>query len=167
MVGAGNIARAAGAGAHPGGGFDHRADHLRMLAHAKVIVRAPDHDLTRTVRGMPCCVRKATGDALEIRKHTVASFLMQAGKRGGKEMIVGHGQNLRPGFAQQLELRHSSESESFRALAISAVIRRPGGGAAGPWGEGPAAGPAWGGRGKRAGRRALAMLSASAKQIGM
>jgi hypothetical protein len=81
MVGAGNVAGAAGASAHAGGGFDHGADHLRMLAHAKVIVRAPDHDRPRAVRGIPCRVRETTGDALEIGKYTVSSFGVQTGKR--------------------------------------------------------------------------------------
>ena len=39
-----------GAGAHPGRGLDHGADHLRVLAHAEVVVGAPDHDLTRALR---------------------------------------------------------------------------------------------------------------------
>jgi hypothetical protein len=87
---AGDVAGATGAGAHAGGGFDHGADHLRMLAHAKVIVRAPNHDRARAVRGMPCRVRETTGHAFEIRKHAVAPFLVQPGKRGGKEIIIGH-----------------------------------------------------------------------------
>jgi hypothetical protein len=40
---------------------------------------------------MPYCVRETTGDALEIRKHTIAPFLVQPGKCGGKEMIINHG----------------------------------------------------------------------------
>jgi hypothetical protein len=51
-----------------------------MLTHAKVIVRTPDHDRARAVRGMPRCVRETTGDALEIRKHAVAAFLVEPGK---------------------------------------------------------------------------------------
>ncbi|MEH2567437.1 hypothetical protein V1289_007064 [Bradyrhizobium sp. AZCC 2289] len=31
-------------------------------------------------------MREAPGDPLEIGKHAVAPFLVQAGKRGGKEM---------------------------------------------------------------------------------
>jgi hypothetical protein len=34
-------------------------------------------------------VGKAPGDPLEIGEHAVAPFLVQAGKRGGKEMIIG------------------------------------------------------------------------------
>ena len=61
-----------------------------MLAHAEVVVRAPDHDGAGADRGMPYCVREAPSDPLEIGKHAVAPFLVQAGKRGGKEMIIGH-----------------------------------------------------------------------------
>ena len=49
MVGAGDIAGAAGAGAHAGGDVDHGADHLGVLGHAEIIVGAPDHDLARPV----------------------------------------------------------------------------------------------------------------------
>src|ERR1700758_2342589 len=90
MIGAGNVAGAARAGTHAGGGFDHGADHLRVLAHAKVIVRTPDHDRARAVRGMPYCMRETPRNALEIGKHAIAPFGVQLGKRGGKEMIVGH-----------------------------------------------------------------------------
>ena len=47
MIGAGDVAGAARAGSHPGRGLDHGADHLRMLAHAEIVVGAPDHDLAR------------------------------------------------------------------------------------------------------------------------
>src|SRR5262245_17554364 len=90
MVGAGDVAGAAGTSAHTGGGFDHSADHLRILAHAKVIVRTPDHDWMRAIRGMPCCVREPPGDTLEIGKDAVAPLVVQAGKRDGKEMIIDH-----------------------------------------------------------------------------
>ena len=46
MIGAGDVAGAAGAGAHAGRGLDHGADHLRVLAHAEVVVGAPDHDVS-------------------------------------------------------------------------------------------------------------------------
>src|SRR5262249_32021477 len=80
------------------------------------------------------------------------------------------GQNLRPGFAQQLE---TSTLVGFRELPRSCDQRSsivPADGQPAPGGRTgrpPRAGGAWGGRGKRAGRQALAMLSASAKQIGM
>ena len=45
MIVAGDVAGAAGAGAHPGRGLHHGADDLGMLAHAEIVVRAPDHDV--------------------------------------------------------------------------------------------------------------------------
>src|SRR5262249_54201296 len=90
MVGAGNIAGAAGAGAHAGRGLHHGADHLRVLAHAEIVVRAPDHDRTRPLRRMPGCVREPAGDALEIGEDAIAALLAQARQRIGKETIVRH-----------------------------------------------------------------------------
>ena len=43
VIVAGDVASTAGAGPGAPSGLDHGADHLRVLAHAKVIVRAPDH----------------------------------------------------------------------------------------------------------------------------
>ena len=77
MVGARDISRSAGAGAHAGGRFDHRADHLRMLSHSEVVVGAPDRDIARALRGMPDRVRESAGYALKIRKHPVPSFIPQ------------------------------------------------------------------------------------------
>ncbi len=50
MMGAGDVAGAAGAGADARGGLDHGADHLRVLAHAEIVVGAPDHDIARPLR---------------------------------------------------------------------------------------------------------------------
>src|SRR2546421_160029 len=59
MVGAGDIAGATGAGTHAGGGFDHGADHLGVLAHAEVIVGAPHDHVAGAVRRMPDGAREA------------------------------------------------------------------------------------------------------------
>jgi hypothetical protein len=61
-----------------------------MLAHAEIIVRAPDHDIARTVGGMPFGVRKAAGVALEIGKHPIAAFIPQAGQCMRKVGLVIH-----------------------------------------------------------------------------
>src|SRR5258705_355809 len=42
---AGNVASAAAAGAERGDGLDHRIDYCCMLAHAEIVVRAPDRHL--------------------------------------------------------------------------------------------------------------------------
>ena len=90
MVVAGDVAGAAGAGAHAGRGVDHGADHLRVLAHAEIIVRAPDDDVLRPVRGMPDRVREAAGNSLEVGKHPVAPLGMQPGQRISEIAIVVH-----------------------------------------------------------------------------
>ena len=91
MIVAGDVAGAAGAGAHAGRGLHHGADHLRVLAHAEVIVRAPDDDVLRPVRRMPDGMRKAAGDAFEIGEHAVAPLRMQPVERVGKIGAVIYG----------------------------------------------------------------------------
>ena len=90
MMGAGDVAGAAGAGADAGGGLDHGADHLRMLAHAEIVVGAPDHDIALALRRMPDRVRKPAGDPLEIGKDAIAPLVMQAIERGTEELAVIH-----------------------------------------------------------------------------
>jgi hypothetical protein len=45
-------------------------------------------------------VRETTGDALEICKHALAPFLVQAGNCSGKEMIINHGARSPSGLYQ-------------------------------------------------------------------
>ena len=104
VIGPRNVAGAAGTSARAGRRFDHGADHLRVLAHAQVVIRAPDHDRARPLWRMPGRMRKSPRDALEIGKHTVAPFLLQARKRGEKEMIIGHSAKSPSGLAQPLRL---------------------------------------------------------------
>ena len=90
VIVAGNVAGAAGAGAHPGRGLDHGADHFGMLAHAEIVVRAPDHDVARALRRVPDRVRKPAGDPLEIGKHPITPLAPQPAKRVGKKGAVIH-----------------------------------------------------------------------------
>src|SRR5215213_1437095 len=90
MIGARDIARAAGARAHARRRLDHRADHLRMLAHAEIIVGAPDDDVALALRRMPVRVREPAGDALEIGKHAIAPLLAQRCQGSGENGIVVH-----------------------------------------------------------------------------
>src|ERR1700730_2881562 len=89
-MGAGDVTGAAGAGANPGGGLDHGADHLRMLPHAEIVVGAPDHDVAGPVRGMPGGVGKSAGDPLEVRENPVAPLVVQAAEGGAEEFAVIH-----------------------------------------------------------------------------
>ena len=90
MVGAGDVAGAAGAGAHAGGDVDHGADHLGVLGHAEIVVGAPDHDLALAGRRMPVGVRKAAGDALKIGKYPVTALVPQFGQGGREKYAVIH-----------------------------------------------------------------------------
>jgi hypothetical protein len=61
-----------------------------MLADAKVVVRAPDHDRARAGPSGEGHVAQGKRPALRLRSaNTAASFQVQTGKRGGKEMMVG------------------------------------------------------------------------------
>ena len=90
MVGAGDVAGAAGAGAHAGGDVDHGADHLGVLGHAEIVVGAPDHHLARALRRMPERVREAAGDAFEVGKHPVAALVAQLVQGRREKIIVIH-----------------------------------------------------------------------------
>jgi hypothetical protein len=75
MIGAGDVARSAGTGAHARGRIDHRPHHLRMLGHAEVIVRAPDHHVARTVRRVPDRVWKPPSQPFQIGEDAVAALM--------------------------------------------------------------------------------------------
>src|SRR5262245_12045872 len=90
MMGAGDVAGAAGAGADPGGGLDHGADHLGMLAHAEIVVGAPDHDIARALRRVPDRMRKTACDTFEVGENTVAALFMQAIEGGTEKLAVIH-----------------------------------------------------------------------------
>ena len=90
MMGACAVAGAAGAGADAGRGLDHRSDYFRMLAHAEIIVGAPDDDVARAFRRMPHRMREATGDPFQIGKNPIPSFVMEAGEGGTEKLAVIH-----------------------------------------------------------------------------
>src|SRR6202000_1703511 len=92
MVGARDVAGAPGAGADPGRGLDHGTDHFRMLAHAEIVVGAPDHDIARPGWAVPHRMREAACDPLEIGKHAIAAFVMEAVEGGTEELAVIHRQ---------------------------------------------------------------------------
>jgi hypothetical protein len=90
MMGAGDVAGASGAGAHSRGGLDHGADHFRVLAHAEIVVGAPDHDIAPSLRGMPHRMRKAARDPLKIGEDPVAPLVVQAVEGGTEIFAVIH-----------------------------------------------------------------------------
>ena len=90
MVGAGDVARAARAGTHARCGLDHGADHLRVLGHAEVVVRAPDHDVALALRGMPDRVGKTACNAFKIGENPVAALVPQLAQGRREITLVIH-----------------------------------------------------------------------------
>src|ERR1700758_2658478 len=94
MIGAGDVARAPGAGSHARSRLDHRANHLWVLPHAQIIIRAPDHDLARSAQRMPDRVRKPPDLAFQVGKYTIATLVSKPVQCGiEKSVIVQAGRN--------------------------------------------------------------------------
>ena len=97
MMRAGNVARAAGAGAVRARRPDRGLDHVRMAAHAEIVVRAPDGDLARPAllaRRAPHRHREAGGVALEIGEDAISLFRLQAGDRILEAPFVVHARSF-------------------------------------------------------------------------
>ena len=90
VVGAGDVAGAAGAGAAAVERLVHGGKHGRMLAHAEIVVGAPDGDLAGAVPGVADGARKIALLALQLGEHPVASFLVKAGELFGEEGLEIH-----------------------------------------------------------------------------
>src|SRR5262249_10941917 len=90
VIVAGDVAGAAGAGAHAGRCLHHGPGHARMLPHAAIIVGTPHHDLARPARRMPDRVWEASGDAFQLDEYAVASLVMKATEGVGKVLAIGH-----------------------------------------------------------------------------
>ncbi len=90
MMGAGDVAGASGAGADAGCGLDHRANHLWVLAHAEVVVGAPDDDVAGAFRRMPHRMRETAGDAFQIGKDSIPPFVVEAIEGGTEKLAVIH-----------------------------------------------------------------------------
>ena len=67
-----------------------RRDHLRVLAHAEIVVGAPDDDLARLVARTPDGVGEAAGDALEVGEDAIAPLGVERGDRLGENRLVIH-----------------------------------------------------------------------------
>jgi hypothetical protein len=78
--GACNIAGAAGTGANPVDGFVHRRNHGGMLAHAKVVVGAPNGDGLDRFALENVTSRKRAAAALYVREGAVTALGMELAK---------------------------------------------------------------------------------------
>ena len=90
MIGAGDIAGAAGPGAAAIESFMHRGEHLGVLPHAEVVVRAPD----RHVMGLAAVVarrrREFANTSLQVSKNAVAPVLLQDIQLLSEKLFVLH-----------------------------------------------------------------------------
>ena len=78
LVGAGDVSCAAGAAAEAVDGVGHCAGHVRVLAHAEVVVGAPGDDLLlRPVLHVPHRVRKLAVHAVDVLEHPIPPLLLQ------------------------------------------------------------------------------------------
>ena len=91
MIGAGNVAGATGTCATAVNGLMQGGNDLWVLAHAEVIVGAPDGDIADRVTSMVPGLRKRPRHAFEIGKHPIAPLAAQAFQRRLEEVIVVHG----------------------------------------------------------------------------
>src|SRR3974377_1824651 len=128
VIGAGNVARAAGARPHACGHIDHRADHLWVLRHAEVVVGAPDDDFAGPLRGVPERMRETTGDTLEVGKNAVAALIPEGIQCRRKKRVVIHDDFFPPpargalfrGVPRALSRRDFAESGTGSLLDIKA-----------------------------------------------
>jgi len=65
-----------------------------VLAHAEIIVGAPDHDVALALRRVPDRVREPAGRALQIGEHAIAALGVEAIEGGIEELGVIHRCNL-------------------------------------------------------------------------
>ena len=89
MCVAADVAGAAGTGADIVQRFFHRSDNLGVLAHRKVIVRAPDGDrLGAVVAGEAARVGERTLVAQDVDKDAVTPLGVQAIDRLVEDLVV-------------------------------------------------------------------------------
>ena len=68
----------------------HRGKHGRVLAHAEIVVGAPDGHLACAVPGVADSAREIALLALQLGKHSVTSFGVKAGELFGEECLEIH-----------------------------------------------------------------------------
>ncbi len=82
---AGDVAGSARAGADRIDRLVHGGDHVGVLAHAEIVVGAPDRDGTRLRARKVLGRRKRAAPALQVGKDAIAPFLMN-GVQGFSEL---------------------------------------------------------------------------------
>src|SRR3546814_2502813 len=85
-AGAGDVAGAAGAGAAGLQRLGHGSEHRGVLAHAEVVVRAPDGDALAVVAAVAHRARKAPRHPLEIGENAIAPFATERSEEHTSEL---------------------------------------------------------------------------------
>src|ERR1700676_5481815 len=86
-----NVARSARARTHRTRRGAHRFDYLGMLAHAEVVVRAPDDDIPLAARAVPVRMRELSRLALQVGEDAITALTFQGINRRLKaSFIVEH-----------------------------------------------------------------------------
>ena len=89
-VGAGDVAGAAGAGAATVQRLVHRRQHRRILAHAEVVVGAPDGDVRRAVQAVMGGAGERPGVALQLGEDPVTALGLEGVDRRPEDILVVH-----------------------------------------------------------------------------
>ncbi len=91
VVGAGDVARSARAGAAPVQRLVHRVEHLRVLAHAEIVVGAPHGDFLRAATFMVALgPRKRAAPTLEVREDAIIAGVPKSVEAVGEVLFVVH-----------------------------------------------------------------------------
>jgi hypothetical protein len=90
-IGAGDVARAAGARALRIDRPAHRLDDGGMLAHGEIVVAAPHRHVARLLAfAMQARAREGADDPLQLGEHAVAAFVVQTAKVAREKCLVIH-----------------------------------------------------------------------------
>ncbi len=90
VVGAGDVAGAAGADAHPPRRLGHGGEHRLVLAHAEIVVGAPDDDLAGLFPVPPQGVGEAAGDPFKVGEDAIAPLGVERGNRLREDRLIVH-----------------------------------------------------------------------------
>ena len=125
--GAGDVARAAGAGADRLDRLVHGGEHRRVLAHAEIIVGAPHRHVADAALGEMIGGRVGPAAALQIGEDAVAAFLMQRLKVLAETELVIHlcldHLNLGRPLPRPGDTRISSSDRRAQALTFDGLPR--------------------------------------------
>ena len=107
----------------------HRRDHGRVLAHAEIVVRAPDGDRLGAVAAEAMRVRETALGPQDVDEYAVAALVVKALDRGFEDAVVVQGFVLslwRPlAGALANSIANDSQLESFRPRRCRSGRGRP------------------------------------------